>query len=571
MQQANEIDLKRLVLAVRRQFSLVLGAVTLFVVIATAYLATTKPLFTAETLLFLDKSITNTISDNTSGKQMAFDSAAIESEVEVIRSRGMADAVLRDLKQDGQTEKERSEKIEKLLSSLSVKRKGETYVLSIRYTSENPQEAADVANAYANTYITEQLSSLFDVSSRTATWMKSKIDTLRQQSLDAQKAVTDYRRKYNESSQGQNPRSNNNAEDDAGKEGLPELNNLQKEADTYKALYESFLQKHETINMQQSYPVTETRVISVATPPDHKSHPITALILGVAVIMGAGVGIMLALIVDNFDRTLRRGGQIKREIGVPFLGFMPLRKKSRRMLPFVSSAGKTVSLEMMTSSIDDPFSLYSETARTIRHAIDGRYGNGGVNGNIKRVIGVVSTDSGEGKSIVAASIALYMAQFSGTILLDADMRSDSKRKRSKANSNDKGLEDVLLGKTAIKETILHCKSHNLSVIPSFQNDLGQTITFLDTEKVKRLVDECQKQHDYVIIELPPLTSTADVYSFAQAVDCLVVVAEWGKTQPNELNFHLQQNGMVAGNILGVVLENADMERMSKFYGHKVHP
>ncbi|HBR68871.1 MAG TPA: hypothetical protein DEA55_05800 [Rhodospirillaceae bacterium] len=568
MQQANEIDLKRLVLAVRRQFSLVLGAVTLFVVLATAYLATTKPLFTAETLLFLDKSITNTISENTSGKQMAFDSAAIESEVEVIRSRGMADAVLRSMKRDEQTEEERSRQIDEFLSSLSVKRKGETYVLSIKYTSESPQEAADVANAYANTYITEQLSSLFDISSRTATWMKSKIDTLRQQSLDAQNAVTDYRKRYNDSRQGFGGR-NNNGEDAVDKEGLAELNNLQKEADTYKALYESFLAKHETVNMQQSYPVTETRVISVATPPDHKSHPITALILGVAVVLGAGVGVMLALIVDNFDRTLRRGGQVKREIGVPFLGFMPLRKKSRRMLPFVSSAGKTVNLEMMTSSIDDPFSLYSETARTIRHAIDSRYGNGS-NGNAKRVIGVVSSDSGEGKAIVAASIALYMAQFSGTILLDADMRSDSKRKRSKSNAGEKGLEDILLGKTAIKETILHCKSHNLSVIPSFQNDLGQTLAFLDTDKVKRLVDECQKQHDYVIIELPPLTSTADVYSFAQAVDCLVVVAEWGKTQPNELNFHLQQNGMGAGNILGVVLENADMERMSKFYGHKVN-
>lgn len=562
MQQANEIDLKRLVLAIRRQFSLVLGAVTLFVVLATAYLATTKPLFTAETLLFLDKSITNTISENTSGKQMAFDSSAIESEVEVIRSRGMADAVLRSMKRDEQTEEERSQQIDAFLSSLSVKRKGETYVLSIKYTSESPQEAADVANAYANTYITEQLSSLFDVSSRTATWMKSKIDTLRQQSLDAQNAVTDYRKKYNESIQGQR-RAN-----DTDKEGLAELNNLQKEADTYKALYESFLQKHETVNMQQSYPVTETRVISVATPPDHKSHPITALILGVAVVLGAGVGIMLALIVDNFDKTLRRGGQIKREIGVPFLGFMPLRKKSRRMLPFVSPAGKTVNLEMMTSSIDDPFSLYSETARTIRHALDSRYGND--NGNIKRVIGVVSSDSGEGKAIVAASIALYMAQFSDTILLDADMRSGSKKKRSKSNSGEKGLEDILLGKTAMKETVLHCKSQNLSIIPSFQNDLGQTLTFLDTDKVKRLVDDCKKLNDYVIIELPPLTSTADVYSFAHAVDCLVVVAEWGKTQPNDLNFHLQQNGMGAGNILGVVLENADMERMSKFYGHKVH-
>ncbi|GJL85997.1 MAG: hypothetical protein DHS20C02_17720 [Micavibrio sp.] len=577
MDYENEIDLKRLISAIRRQFVLIVGVTGSFLLLALVFLAITTPLYTAKTLLFLDKSITQAVSENSSVKSMGFEEAAIDSEVEVIRSRGVTDAVIEKLKtkdyiQQALSEGKDEDEIAKyMLGMLDVSKLGETYVLSIQYSAEDPQQAADIANAYASTYIAEQLNALFEVSSRTVTWLQLKIDELNQQSINSQRAVSEYRRKYNKSKLGlqttgqADQGTSEDKKESSDNIGLAELNNMQKEADTYKALYESYLEKLETINMQQSYPVTETRVITKATTPKGKSHPIPTIIVGAALILGAGFSILLALLVDNLDKTLKRGGQVAREIGVPFIGFFPGRKKQKRSLSFVSGAGKSINIKMDTNSVDDPRSLQSETIRTIRHIIESKFGS-----DNKCVIGVVSVEKTEGKSIVASNLALYTAQYANSILLDADIRSTTKKSMSGNTENGKGLADILLGKSPLKEVILHSKAENISILPSFQNDMAQTMAFLDTSRVKSLIDECKKKYDYIIVEFPPLIASADVYSFAQAVDCLVVVAEWGKTLPNNLNFHLRQNGIDSDKVIGVVLENANMKKMKKFYGHEVY-
>ena len=60
------------------------------------------------------------------------------------------------------------------------------------------------------------------------------------------------------------------------------LRDLESTAKVYHTLYDSFLQRYMEAIQQQSFPITEARVISLAAAPQHKSGPLTFVVLGIA-------------------------------------------------------------------------------------------------------------------------------------------------------------------------------------------------------------------------------------------------------------------------------------------------
>ncbi len=575
MNNADMIDLERLMLILRRHIPLICATIILFVAPAAAYVLLTAPEYTAQTSLLLDRRATATVSDASSLKEMGFEDSSIESEVEVIRSRRVIDEVINSLVAKGyykdiyDVEGKRDLITQKLQNSTQVSRVGGTYVLSIENTSRDPVQAADTANAFADAYIREQISALSETSIRTTAWLASKLEELRSQTTDAQKAVSEFRAKYNVKAQRQ--RAGGSGDDDKntdfeGSVGLSELRNLEKKAETYGDLYNSYVERLSTISMQQALPVTETRIITRAIVPENKSHPKTAFLLGVAAIIGTGLGILIAVIRDNADRTLKRGGQIKHEIGVSFLGFLPrlVKEKTKTSLKLFSLKGAPRDVIIGTESVDNPVGAYSIVIRTLMNTADQALGT-----ERKKVIGIISADAGKGKSTVASNLAVFAAQSARCLLIDADIRSSAKSYGDGAGAGESGLEDILVRNAPLEQVILSHKEDGLSFLPRSGRDVHSALLHLNAGKVKGLLETCKKHYDIVIVDCPPLTEPSEVYGFAQAVDCFIIVAEWGKTQANSLNFHIRQNGIPAEKILGVVLDNTDTARMVKHYGYKV--
>ncbi len=559
MTQSDIIDLKRLVLIIRRHIRLVGAIVSGFIVMAILYLSLTVPQYTAKTSLFLDRSLNKAVSDVASVQQMGFETAAIESEVEIIHSQRVIHAVITQLKDQNyfQDSTDPQEISSDILKRLTVRRVGETYVLSITYTSDDPQKSADIANAVAESYIAEKLTIISDMSIRTVSWLQSKINELRQQSIAAEEKITDYRTIYNKAKRGQ------------GKEdeevGLAELRTLEKEAETYNALYDFYLEKLETINLHNSFPLTEIRIISHAKPPTDQSHPQTIVILGLSLILGIGLGIVSALLKDSLDHTLRRAGQVTRELNLTFLGFFPHRKRvGKKMFKFKSHDEKTYNINMYAESVADPFSLHAEVIRTLLNTADQKIGI-----NTKKAIGVLSIGRSESKSVIASNLALYTAQSTSTLLIDGNVRTSSAFLGESRSSNMHGFGDVFLGKNSLQKSCLYQESGSLTILPSLEKDADQILPHLNAGRVQSLIETCQKQYDFIVIDCPPLLTPADVYSFTESVDGFIVVAEWGKTLSNELNFYLKHNNIEQDKILGIVLENAHMQKMKKHYGHKV--
>src|SRR5262249_17012613 len=83
------------------------------------------------------------------------------------------------------------------------------------------------------------------------------------------------------------------------------LSGLERTAAGYRAVYDTFVQRYMGVTQEATFPITEARVISPASPPLQKSKPKTLLVLALSLFAGVGLGCGLALLRDVMDRVFR--------------------------------------------------------------------------------------------------------------------------------------------------------------------------------------------------------------------------------------------------------------------------
>ncbi len=157
-------------------------------------------------------------------------------------------------------------------------------------------------------------------------------------------------------------------------ETLVQLRELQREADTYRNLYQSFLDRYQQAIQQQSFPITDARVISKATEPDRPSAPRKGLMLVLFTALGGMVGGAIGALREFRDRFFRTGEQVRDELGLECLGIAPLvadvprqGKDSQQTLP-ANAMRKRSSLSDYV--VDHPLSAFAEALRSAKIAVD---------------------------------------------------------------------------------------------------------------------------------------------------------------------------------------------------------
>src|SRR5690606_2479652 len=133
-------------------------------------------------------------------------------------------------------------------------------------------------------------------------------------------------------------------------------------------LYESFLDRYKTAMQQQSFPITDARVLTEASPATGKSSPKTVITLALSGIAGLALGLLLALGRELADNTFRTPGQIERGLGLSCLGILPklARAQARRPASAVrkdASAGRALArdLGVFQHVAKAPLSRFAET------------------------------------------------------------------------------------------------------------------------------------------------------------------------------------------------------------------
>ena len=102
------------------------------------------------------------------------------------------------------------------------------------------------------------------------------------------------------------------------------LRELESTAQTYKTIYDNFLQRYMESVQQQSFPISEARLISSASRPLQKSHPQTLLTLAIAGFGGLMFGFGIGLLRDMSDRVFRTSEQVETILQTDCISLVPL-------------------------------------------------------------------------------------------------------------------------------------------------------------------------------------------------------------------------------------------------------
>jgi polysaccharide biosynthesis transport protein len=229
-------ELQRLIARFRRR-SRLFASVAL-VILAAVVLITFEqtPRYTATASVMIDtrKHDVTDIQDVLSG--LPADSSVVDTEVEILTSRSLAERVVADQKLDQDPEfnsklrepnavmgaveapfamlgslfaspqsaassdlaaqKTHEAVVDRVLSRLSVHRARLTYVIDVAFESRDPAKAAAIANAFANLYLTQQLQDKYDATQQANQWLNQRLAELQPQVEQAEAAVQQYKAQH---------------------------------------------------------------------------------------------------------------------------------------------------------------------------------------------------------------------------------------------------------------------------------------------------------------------------------------------------------------------------------------
>lgn len=345
-----------------------------------------------------------------------------------------------------------------------------------------------------------------------------------------------------------------------------QLRELESAAQTYAALYEAFLRKQTEAMQQQSFPITEARVITPATPPFSNSHPKTAILMILALAGGGVLGLGLAIMRESLDQVFRTPESLEDFTGLKCVSIVPrvtsrAQRRAVRALP-AGTSEQTYLLARggLSHAVRAPLSAFAEGIRSIKVSIDLARPT-----KTADIVGITSSVPNEGKTTIIANLAQLIAQSGRScLLIDADLRNPS-LSRAVARDTKTGLVDVLCGAESLDSVLSTSFGGKLMFLPAGHVGAMETSEVLRSSSFRLLLEHAAERFDYVLLDLPPLAPLVDVRAVSPLVNRFVVVVEWAKTDRDVLKQALERNGPEQENqILGLVLNKVDPAALKEY-------
>ena len=175
----------------------------------------------------------------------------------------------------------------------------------------------------------------------------------------------------------------------------------------------------------------------------------------------------------------------------------------------------------------------------------------------QKVILVTSVGENEGKSTVAANLALAMAgKNRRVILLDCDFRKPSLHKIFEIQADpSRTLTHYLTQENVDPMSCLtEVKKHGFAL--GISQHTGRSITkLMNNGKLAKLLDRLRTQADYVILDTPPMLAAADAENIAPMADTAIVVARADFMPTASINAGLDRLRQSTPEVCGLVLNN----------------
>ena len=292
-------------------------------------------------------------------------------------------------------------------------------------------------------------------------------------------------------------------------------------------------------------------VIEPAQAPPYPVKPNLRLNMLVAAVLGVAFALGIIFVLEYLDDTLKTAEDIANELNMTPLGAV------------AHIRGKNYPEKLITRH--DPFAQISESYRIIRSniqfvSVDGVY----------KTIMVTSARPGEGKSTLAANLAIAMTQAGNrTIIVDADLRQPTQHEIFQTSSR-RGLTDLLRSSEAdIEAYLTETSVAGLKLLASGELPPNPS-ELLGSQRMAQLISKLMQLADIIVFDSTPAINVADTAVLSNRVDGVVLLIEAGRTHRTlvkQATLNLERAGAT---VLGAVL-NRVSSRDGRYPAWRHHP
>lgn len=326
-----------------------------------------------------------------------------------------------------------------------------------------------------------------------------------------------------------------------------QLSVLEREVESNKQLYDMFMNRaketHESSDLQSAV----ARVVDPAVTPRAPVKPKKSQVIAIALVLGLFAGVLIALLLDKLDNTVKGIEDAERRFQVPVLSALP---------ELGAAEGKSA----MTMFIDKPESHLAEAVRTARTGV--------LLSNLDvpcRILVVTSSVPGEGKTTVSSNLALAHAQTKRTLLIDADMRRPQVGRRLSLPPTVKGLSALVAGTARVEECIYTVKGSPLAVMPAGEVP-PNPVELLLSQRFRETLDALARHYEVIIIDSPPVELVSDALVISPLATSTIFVVRAMDTASPVVRKSLVRLQRAGANVLGVVLNHLDFSKSQRYYG-----
>lgn len=305
-------------------------------------------------------------------------------------------------------------------------------------------------------------------------------------------------------------------------EALVRLRELEREAESDRAVYAAFLNRAKEVGEQEGVDNTNSRIITRAVPPLDKSGPPRKLIIAGSLMLGLIAGLGLALLREQFDPSIYSARQLASEFGLPVLAVLP---------PIGPSP----------SPVYQPSSREAVAIQRLRDDLRERTRRKGT-----RVVLVTSPDGAHARSVVALNLALYAGAAGEQVLLvDAD-REQQAEMISIRSENGEDAEKLI----NFANRVVRTPWERVKFLRIFQGVRAeQQVSYGLRDAILSRADK----FDLIVIDGGLLLNDPSVQTFAGLADDVVLVVDGGYSRRDHLHDGLEALGSNQAKIAGAVL------------------
>ena len=304
-------------------------------------------------------------------------------------------------------------------------------------------------------------------------------------------------------------------------------------------------------NLAGEINITNVRVLEEAFPPRNPSAPKRMQGILLHTLLGFIGSCGLVLFFEHANQKIRTEKDLTPTIRLPFLGYIPYAKnfiKRKRGITDAKEAEEISYLESLRNN-----SVLSDAVASVRtHLLFS------MPYEKSRKIMLTSCIPNEGKSTVAALLALSLTTLGRNILLvDGDLRKPYLHTYL-GLKNDKGLTDYLVGAKTLDEVIRDVPGSTLKMITAGSISPNPS-ELLSSESFRMLLEKALERFDRVIIDVPPVMYIPDGLVVAKHVHSSVLVCGSGMVFKKVVKTVVEKFDSIGHSFIGVVINRADYE------------